>query len=101
MQSNLEAIRTYLFERGGKCLLQGGFTAAENDGIEQATALLEEFDDLTPGDAGFSLPWNQFTVVTVTASPGTALTEDHCGQFSRIIKGGHRSEAADLQFDFI
>jgi hypothetical protein len=57
-------------------------------------ALPKEVDDVAPWDWIFRTARDQFSIVTIAASPWAPLAEDHCRELTWVIEGGHRIEAA-------
>jgi hypothetical protein len=95
VQADLEPEPTHLGHGGGECGLDGWLPAAEDDGVEQPAAALEECADLRPGDDRGYARVDQGAVVAVATAPRTALTEDNRGELAGVVDRRQRNEAAD------
>ncbi len=95
MQSDFESECPNLLNCIRQPALQGGFTAAEYHGPQQAPAPFKKIQNILPKH-GFERPTlQQVPVLTIAAVPGAALAEDHGRELSRIVDGGERGDTTD------
>ncbi len=95
VQADLETHLFHFRDRPGERILEGGFAATEDHGVEQPLAQGQHFQQGLPVEQLGTAGVEQVGIVAVAAAPGAALAEDHRGQLAGVVDGGERHEAAD------